>query len=200
MQSWPSHPRIMQDRLTIDTKHNEVLTEGGLRSPLQRLTSVSEVVQDHIVAAFGPMLPRILKESDSAYYYENMQGGRDTVFSSRALTPNEPWPQHELPHLLEGWRKLVASAESIRDNKLRQFLLDLQLPHPESQRDCYRLYRDSIGKVRMHVLWGFFPRGKRHRSLPIEQVMSMLHIDDPWEAPAGEVSQPEQPTKPQRRK
>lgn len=190
----------MQNRIFIDLAEYEPLTEGGLRPPQHRLSSLSHVVQEHVRAAFGPMMPSIVTDHKGVYWYENLdRSRRDTVFASRELKPEEEIPPHELLRLLQGWQNLQAIAEGITEQNIRLFLLCFQIPDPVLQRHRYRLYRDNTGKIRLHVLWGFFPIGERQLSWPVDEVLATLKVDAPKRFPVTAVGEAPGEPKPEKK-
>ena len=176
----------MRERIFIDTVAFEPLTEGGLRPPQFRISSTSELVQEYIRNAFDDLLPWIHTDGKGVFWYENRDAeNRETVAISRPLRPGEPWPSHELIRLENGWNRLLEATENITNQNLRLFLLCFQLPDPNTLPGSYRVYRDAAGKIRLHVLWGFFPRNSRHLSIPMEDVIACLKVDGMKPAPSA---------------
>ena len=165
----------MNGKLPIDSNKYLLLQESGLKSPDQRLSCLNEVVQDAVLESFGNLMPAIHTDGSGAMWYEHYdEESRETTSMARPLEQGELWPWHEADRLAEGWQRLQRRAEQLRDPRLRAFLLDFVLPDPTTQSKCYRLYEDTEGVPRLHVLWGIVPKDARQQTLPTGQVCEIV--------------------------
>lgn len=165
----------MFGRITIDLKKNNLLEESGFRSPEQRLTALSDKVQQAVHSAFGNLMPRIRQDEEGKVWYEHFdEESRETLSLSRSLEPGEPWPEHEALRFIEGWEALRVRAEVEPDPNLGSFLLNMVVPDPLTRTNCYRIYLDVNGIPRLHVLWGTVAKDSKHQSLPTARVCDMV--------------------------
>ena len=165
----------MFGRVTIDLQKNNLLEEAGFRSPEQRLSALSEKVQEAVRSAFGDLMPRIRQDETGRVWYEHFdEESRETLSLSRPLEPGEPWPDHEALRFIEGWDTLRVRAENESDPMLGSFLLSLVVPDPITRTSCYRIYQDVNGVPRLHVLWGTVAKDSKHESLPTGRVCEMV--------------------------
>lgn len=166
----------MAERISIDPRRYQVLEEPGLRPPGQRWTYTSDEVQGLIQASFGNMLPTICFDSGMRPYYEQLDpSGIETVSASRSITKREEVPRSEVIRLLEGVLALQKFAQDPSVTaRLRDVAATFRLPHPSRERKSYRIYVDTEGYTRLHVLWGFGGKASERTTVPAAEAVAIL--------------------------